>query len=95
MTMQRQKEILTQIMELVTEMAEDNSDAQVTAEPMPQRVEMLTVKECTEVVQGLSEHSIRQLVAQEKIPYIRAGLGKRGKILINKADLLAYLKATA
>ncbi len=34
MTMQRQKEILTQIMELVTEMAEDNSDAQVTAEPM-------------------------------------------------------------
>ncbi|MDE7289461.1 MAG: helix-turn-helix domain-containing protein [Oscillospiraceae bacterium] len=93
MTMQRKKEILTQMMSLITEMAEDNPDAPVKAEP--EKVEMLTIKECTEAVHGFSEHSIRQLVTQGKIPHIRAGLGKHGKILINKADLLAYLKATA
>ena len=35
MTKLRQKEILTQIMMLVTEMAEDTPDAPVTAEPEP------------------------------------------------------------
>lgn len=55
------------------------------------KVEMLTVKECVQAVQGLSEHTIRQLVAQKKIPFIRTGQGKRGKILINKQGLLDYL----
>ena len=58
-------------------------------------VEMLTIKECAEAVTGLSEHTIRQLVAQEKIPYIRTGKGKRGKILISKAALLEYLGITS
>ena len=48
MTKLRQKEILTQIMMLVTEMAENNPDAPVTAEPEPEKVEMLTIKECAE-----------------------------------------------
>lgn len=54
-------------------------------------IEMLTIKECAQVVHGLTEHTIRQLVAQNKIPYIRTGQGKRGKILINKKALLNYL----
>ena len=54
------------------------------------KIEMLTIKECTQAVEGISEHTIRQLVAQEKIPYIRTGEGKRGKILISKAALLEY-----
>lgn len=54
-------------------------------------IEMLTIKECTQTVHGLSEHTVRQLVAQNKIPYIRTGQGKRGKILINKKVLLDYL----
>lgn len=54
-------------------------------------IEMLTIKECAQTVHGLSEHTIRQLVAQNKIPYIRTGQGKRGKILINKRALLDYL----
>lgn len=54
-------------------------------------IEMLTIKECAQAVHGLSEHTIRQLVAQNKIPYIRTGQGKRGKILINKKALLNYL----
>ncbi len=55
--------------------------------------EMLTIKECARVVQGVSEHSIRQIVAQGKVKSVRTGEGKRGKILVNKADLLAYFGA--
>ena len=62
-----------------------------SAEP----VEMLTIKECSEAVSGLSEHTVRQLVAQKKIPYIRTGQGKRGKILISKSALLDYMKGAA
>ena len=39
--------------------------------------------------------SFRQLVAQEKIPYIRTGQGKRGEILISRAALLEYLGGAA
>ncbi len=91
MTKLRQKEILTQMMSLITEMAEDNPDTPVTAEPEPQKVEMLTIKECAEVIPGLSVNTIRQLVTQGKIPHIRAGLGKRGKYLIDKYDLIKLL----
>lgn len=58
-------------------------------------IEMLTIRECTQVFNGLSEHAVRKLVAQEKIPYIRVGEGKRGKILISKTALMEYLKITA
>ena len=51
---------------------------------------MLTVKECTEAVKGLSEHTVRKLIKQGKLPYLRTGDGVNGKMLINKADLLAY-----
>ena len=59
-------------------------------EVTPNAVEVLTIKECTEAVKGLSEHTVRKLIAQGKLPYMRAGDGQRGKMLINKADLLAY-----
>ena len=90
MTKLRQKEILTQIMMLVTEMAEDTPDAPVTAEPETEKVEMLTIKECAKF-SGLSANTIRQLVKQEKLPHIRAGLGKQGKYLISKYDLIKLL----
>ena len=56
----------------------------------PQSVEMLTIKECTECVRGLSAHTIRQLVLQGKIPSVRTDAGKNGKTLVSKAALLAY-----
>lgn len=52
---------------------------------------MLTVKECAALIPGLSEHTVRQLVAQDKVAYVRAGSGLRGKILVSKASLLKYL----
>lgn len=52
--------------------------------------EMLTVREAAQTVKGLSEHTVRQLVARGKVPSIRTGAGKNGKILIPKAALLDY-----
>lgn len=71
----------------------EESKPQKSNEQVP--VEMLTIRECTQVISGLSEHAVRKLVAQEKIPYIRVGEGKRGKVLISKAALMEYLKITA
>ena len=88
-------EIIAQIAALLSQLVESEGDkknepASISATTP---VEMLTIKECAEAVTGLSEHTIRQLVAQEKIPYIRTGKGKRGKILISKAALLGYLES--
>ncbi|MDE5860035.1 MAG: helix-turn-helix domain-containing protein [Oscillospiraceae bacterium] len=90
MTQKQKNELITQFIELVTEMAEDNPADTVTAEPEPEKVEMLTIKECAEFT-GLSVNTIRQLIKQEKIPYIRAGIGERGKYLISKYDLIKLL----
>ena len=91
----QKKEIVDNILELLIQLAEDgeNSVPQTTTPSVsPEKVEMLTIKECTEVIQGLSEHTVRQLVKQEKIKSIRTGEGIKGKILVNKADLLAYFQ---
>ena len=89
MTQTRKNEIVDSIMNLLIQLTADE-DAVETQKPKP--VEMLTIKECTEAVQGLSEHTVRQLVAQNKVKYIRTGQGKRGKILVNKEDLLRYFE---
>ena len=62
-------------------------------ETIIEKVELLTIKECVEVISGLSEHTVRQLVKQGKIKSIRTGEGKTGKILVNKADLVAYFRS--
>ena len=56
-----------------------------------EQTEMLTIHEASQSVKGLSEHTVRQLVTQGKIPSIRTGAGKNGKILVPKAALLNYL----
>lgn len=89
MTQTRKNEIVDSIMNLLIQLTADE-DAVGTQKPKP--VEMLTIKECTEAVQGLSEHTVRQLVAQNKVKYVRTGQGKRGKILVNKEDLLRYFE---
>ena len=93
MTLLKKKELITQIVQLLEQLIEEE-----TSEPSPQQdqsetqpLEMLTVKECAALVNGLSEHTVRQLVAQDKVAYVRAGSGVRGKILVSKASLLKYL----
>lgn len=64
-------------------------------ENMIEKLELLTIKECAELISGLSEHTVRQLVKQGKVKSIRTGEGKTGKILVNKADLVAYFSREA
>lgn len=71
MTQERKNAIVDDIMALLIQL----TDEEAVAETKAKSVEMLTIKECTEVVRGLSEHTVRQLVAQ-------------GKILVNKEDLV-------
>jgi len=94
LTREQKETMLNQILELMTAIAYDEpvENAPAPTEKKSEKVKMLTVKECTELIEGLSEHTVRMLVAQNKIKYIRTGEGVRGKILVNKADLLNYFQ---
>lgn len=94
MTKKDKQELITQVVALLNELIEVEEKAFEPIQKVSEPVEMLTIKECTEAVKGLSEHTIRQLVNQDKIAYIRTGKGKNGKILINKFALLNYLNAS-
>ena len=94
--MQNKTEIMAQIVALLSQLIDNGAEPPKAMPPEhSEPVEMLTIKECSEAVSGLSEHTVRQLVAQKKIPYIRTGQGKRGKILISKSALLDYMKGAA
>ena len=60
-----------------------------------EKPEMLTIKECAALVTGLTEHTVRMLVKQDKVKYIRCGQGAHGKILVSKDSLLKYLGAVS
>ena len=62
MTNERKEQLLDQILELMTAVAYDREPNEVavpetTKAPAPEKVKMLTVKECTELIDGLSEHT--------------------------------------
>ena len=86
------KAIVDNILELLIQLTEDweNSVPQTAKAPSAGKVEMLTIKESAELISGLSEHTVRQLVRQGKVKSVRTGAGRNGKILVNKADLIAY-----
>ena len=93
MNLTEKQQIISQIVLLLEQLIEAE-----TTEPKPQPtplagepLEMLTVKECAALINGLSEHTVRQLVTQNKIAHVRAGVGRNGKILVSKASLLKYL----
>ena len=93
MNLTEKKQIVSQIVLLLEQLIESQTPTQHIEQTYikDKPLEMLTVKECAELVNGLSEHTVRQLVAQGKVEYIRAGSGVRGKILVSKASLLKYL----
>ena len=61
----------------------------------PALPEMLTVKECAKLVTGLTEHTMRMLVKQNEVRYIRCDEGARGKILVSKESLVNYIDAVS
>lgn len=97
MTLKQKNNLIAEITALLEKsiiVDEENLKTQVcTAQSQP--LEMLTVKECSQIISGLSEHTVRQWIAQGLIPYIRTGRGKRGKILISKSALLKFLDSAA
>lgn len=93
MTNAKREEIIAAMSSLLEQLA-DSEPPKTEPTPAPEKVEMLTIKECTEVVKGLNEYTVRQLIARKEIPSIRTGQGKRGKILVPKAALLRYFVGT-
>lgn len=90
MTTQEKEKLISQLTVFINSIPDDAAvEGKATAEPTPsKKVELLTIKECIQVIDGLSECTVRQYVAQGKLTHIRTGAGKRGKILIPKASLL-------
>ena len=84
-------ELVAKIAELLMQLISTDEAAPTISETKSDTPEMLTVKECAALVDGLSEHTVRQLVKQDKIAYIRTGAGRNGKILVSKVSLLKYL----
>ena len=91
---QTEKErLITEVVSLLQTRLNAMTTPIVAAVPKsPETVEMLTVQECSQAVKGLSVHTVRQLIAQGKIPSIRTGQGKGGKILVSRAALMRYFE---
>lgn len=87
MSHEKTQEILQQISVLLNSLNESETEPKETKQ---EKVEMLTVRECSEVIKGLNEYTVRQLIARKEIPSVRTGQGKNGKILVPKAALVAY-----
>lgn len=85
----KREEIIAAMSSLLEQLS-DSEPPKAEPTPAPDKVEMLTIKECTKAVKGLNEYTVRQLIARKEIPSIRTGQGKRGKILVPKAALLRY-----
>ena len=96
MTNAEKREIVNNILELLLQLTADEEPqphtamGQMSPKAPATSVKMLTIKECTELVEGISEHSVRMLIAQGKIKAFRTGEGVRGKYLVNKESLLSY-----
>ena len=90
MTNAKREEIIAAMSSLLEQLVENEPPKAEPTTAATEKVEMLTIKECTEAVKGLNEYTVRQLIARKEIPSIRTGQGKRGKILVPKAALLRY-----
>lgn len=84
----RKKELVALIVTTVEQFLANESRID---KPSEAPMEMLTIGEAAQEIKGISVHTVRQLVVQGKIPSVRAGAGRNGKILLSKAALIKYL----
>ena len=89
MTLFERQQLIAAITTAIEKVFDGDGKSEVEQQDKP--TEMLTIHEAAQTVKGLSEHTVRQIVVQGKVPSIRTGAGKNGKILIPKAALLDYL----
>lgn len=88
MTVEEKREIMARISRVLDDYIVDEKAADDSASEPP---EMLTIKECAQTVKGLSEHTVRMLIARGELASFRTGAGKHGKILVPKRSLLDYI----
>lgn len=62
---------------------------------LSEKLKWLTIKECVALISGLTEHTVCQLEKQRKIKSILTSEGESGKILVNKANRVAYFSSNA
>ena len=93
MNLQEKNELIRQVVDLMQQLIPVERDTPAITVSKPSAPQMLTIKECTELVSGLTEHTVRALVKQNKVKFIRCGQGERGKILVSRDSLLEYLGA--
>jgi phenylpyruvate tautomerase PptA (4-oxalocrotonate tautomerase family) len=93
LTTKQKNELIAAVTALLEKMIPVEEDTPTITVSKPVLPEMLTIKECAALVSGLTEHTVRMLVKQDKVKYIRCGQGARGKILVSKENLLKYLGA--
>ena len=94
MTIKQKNELIAAVTALLDKMIPvDEMEPTPITMSKADKIEMLTVKECAALVAGLTEHTVRMLVKQDKVKYIRCGQGARGKILVSKESLLKYIGA--
>ena len=93
MTLTQKNELINRITSMLDKLIDVDAESPSTPAklPMDKPREMLTIKECAALIEGLSEHTVRMLCAQDKIAHVRAGVGRNGKILVSKVSLLKYL----
>ncbi len=91
MTKKEKQKLLSQITAIINDLAAEE-EFKISEPKQADKVELLTIKECVKEVKGLSECTLRQLIAQNKISYIRTGVGKHGKILVTKSSLLKFFE---
>ena len=95
MKLNEKNELILQVAELLRQMIPVDEITPAKGEEKPAMPELLTIKECSALIPGLSEHTVRQLVKRGEIAYMRSGAGKRGKILVYKSSLMKYLGETS
>ena len=83
MTTNSKQELISKIVTLLNELIDVEEKSSMKNPKTEEKIEMLTIKECTELVNGLSEHTVRQLVKQDKIPYVRQDKAKTEKFLLS------------
>ena len=96
MTLTQKNELINRITSILDKLIDVDAESPSTPaeQPVDKPMEMLTIKECAALVDGLSEHTVRMLCTQDKVAHVRAGAGRNGKILVSKVSLLKYLGIT-
>ena len=81
---------ITKVISILTNIVEESNSSASDKEDSKTRLEFITINQALKLIHGISYGSLRNLLLNGKIPYIRAGKGEHGKYLISKEGLLQY-----